>query len=318
MNDDKRIISFDWAVKRMLRDKANFGVLEGLMTVLIGEQMKIVEILESESNQDTGDDKFNRVDIMAKNSHDDIIIVEVQLTRELYFLERILFGVSKAITEHMSLGTRYDNVKKVYSINILYFDLGKGDDYLYHGKTDFVGVHTGDRLMVNTKEKGVISIKAPAKIFPEYYLIRVNQFNEIAKTPIEEWLDYLKNERIREDTTVPGLQEAREKLAYLRMTPEERSAYERHLDNLRIQNDVLDTARMEGWDEGMEEGIKEGMEEGIKEGIKKGIKEGMEKGMAEGELNKAKAIARKLKQKGFDIADIADTTGLTESEIISL
>jgi hypothetical protein len=53
MNDDKRIISFDWAVKRMLRDKANFGVLEGLMTVLIGEQMKIVEILESESNQDT-------------------------------------------------------------------------------------------------------------------------------------------------------------------------------------------------------------------------------------------------------------------------
>ena len=41
MNDDKRIVRFDWAVKRMLRDKANFGVLEGLMKVLIGEDLRI-------------------------------------------------------------------------------------------------------------------------------------------------------------------------------------------------------------------------------------------------------------------------------------
>nr|MCR5643784.1 hypothetical protein [Prevotella sp.]MCR5643993.1 hypothetical protein [Prevotella sp.] len=68
MNDDKRIVRFDWAVKRMLRDKANFGVLEGLMKVLIGEDLRIDEILESESNQDGFDDKFNRVDIKAKNS----------------------------------------------------------------------------------------------------------------------------------------------------------------------------------------------------------------------------------------------------------
>ncbi|MBQ8487216.1 MAG: PD-(D/E)XK nuclease family transposase, partial [Prevotella sp.] len=115
MDDDKKIIRFDWAVKRMLRDKANFGVLEGLMNVLIGGEMHIVEILESESNQQTSDDKFNRVDIKAKNGAGDIIIVEVQLTRELYYLERILYGVSKAITEHISLGSKYDQVKKVYS-----------------------------------------------------------------------------------------------------------------------------------------------------------------------------------------------------------
>ena len=124
MNNNNRIVRFDWAVKRMLRDKANFDVLEGLMTVLIGQEIRIQEILESEGNQDTYDDKFNRVDIKAKNSHGDIIIVEVQLTRELYYLERILFGVSKAITEHINLGDKYDQVKKVYSINILYLDLG--------------------------------------------------------------------------------------------------------------------------------------------------------------------------------------------------
>ena len=85
IGDDKRLVRFDWAVKRMLRDKANFGVLEGLMQVLIGEELRIVELLESESNQDTAEDKFNRVDVKAKNSRGDIIIVEVQLTRELYY-----------------------------------------------------------------------------------------------------------------------------------------------------------------------------------------------------------------------------------------
>ena len=233
--------------------------------------------------------------------------------------------MSKAITEHISLGTRYENVKKVYSINILYFDMGRGKDYLYHGTTEFIGVHTGDKLLVNAKEKGIVSMKAPSKVFPEYYLVRVNQFNDVAKTPIEEWLDYLKNEHIREDTTVPGLQEAREKLAYLHMSSEERAAYERHLDNLRIQNDVLSTARMEGWDEGMQKGmqkgIEKGMQEGMEKGLQKGMQEGMEKGMKEGkregELNKAKEIARKMREKGMSADDIAEMTGLSVAEIQS-
>ena len=138
--DNNKYIRFDWAVKRILRDKANFGVLEGLITVLLEEPVHIVEILESEGNQEESTDKYNRVDIKAKNSKDEIIIVEVQLTRELYYLQRILYGVSKAITEHINLGDKYDQVKKVYSISILYFDLGQGADYLYHGYTQFVGV----------------------------------------------------------------------------------------------------------------------------------------------------------------------------------
>ena len=142
MCENNKYIRFDWAAKRMLRDKANFGVLEGLVTVLLNEKIHITEILESEGNQEEMYDKFNRVDIKATNSRGDIIIVEIQLTRELYYLERILYGVSKAITEHISLGDKYDKVKKVYSINILYFDIGQGSDYLYHGTTVFRGVHT--------------------------------------------------------------------------------------------------------------------------------------------------------------------------------
>ena len=95
-------IRFDWAMKHMLRDKANFDILEGFVSVLLGEEIKIDEILESESNQDSENDKFNRVDIKAKNSHGHIILVEVQLTRQLHYLQRILYGACKAITEHRS------------------------------------------------------------------------------------------------------------------------------------------------------------------------------------------------------------------------
>ena len=193
MNENNRYIRFDWAAKRMLRDKANFGVLEGLVTVLLNEPIHIEEILESEANQEYAEDKFNRVDIKAKNSKGEIIIVEIQLTRELYYLERILYGVAKAITEHISLGEKYDKVKKVYSISILYFDLGQGSDYLYHGQVNFVGVHTKDTLRINTRDKDIIKMKVPADIFPEYFIIRVNEFNKVATTPLEEWIDYLKS-----------------------------------------------------------------------------------------------------------------------------
>ena len=238
-------IRFDWAIKRLLRDKANFSVLEGLLTVLLNDKTKIVEILESESNQQWEDDKFNRVDIKAKNSKGEIIIVEVQNTRELYYLERILYGTAKAITEHISLGQLYSEVKKVYSISILYFDIGKGDDYVYHGQNRFVGIHTNDELLITTKEENAMVQKLPSEIFPEYYLIRVNEFNRVAKTPLEEWVQYLKTGIIDPDTTAPGLPEAREKLRYYDMSPEERHAYDEHINAIMIQNDVLSTAKFE-------------------------------------------------------------------------
>ncbi|MBD3591785.1 MULTISPECIES: PD-(D/E)XK nuclease family transposase [unclassified Bacteroides] len=294
METTDRYIRFDWAIKRLLRQKANFGVLEGFLTVLLGEEVKIVELLESEGNQLTANDKFNRVDIKAKNSKGEIIIIEVQNTRELDYLERILYGVAKAITEHMSLGERYYEVKKIYSISILYFDIGSGSDYLYHGQNSFVGVHTGDYLKVSSKEKDAIVPRLPSEIYPEYFLIRVNEFNKVAVTPLEEWIEYLKTGCIRPDTKAPGLEEARKKLIYYNMTPEERRAYDEHLSAMMIQNDVLDTAKLEGLIEGRQEGL------------------------IEGEKRKQSAIACNLKKMGLSVEMITEATGLSPEEIEKL
>ena len=285
MEKDK-YIRFDWAVKRLLRNKANFDVLEGLLTVLLDRQIHIIDILESESNQQDYDDKFNRVDIKARDSKNEIIIVEVQVTRELYFLERILYGVAKAITEHMALGDLYSEVKKVYSISILYFDIGVGTDYLYHGQNQFVGVHTHDHLQVNTKERGVIVKRLPSEIFPEYILVRVNEFDKEAVTPLEEWVRYLKDGIITSETTAPGLEEAREKLRYYSMSPEERYAYDEHLNAIMIQNDVLSTAKFEGWEEGR-------------------VEERLE-------------TARRMRSDGLSMEMVVRYTGLSEEEINNL
>ena len=294
MEQKDRYIRFDWAVKRLLRNKANFGVLEGFLTVLLGEPIRIVEILESEGNQLNETDKFNRVDIKARNSKDEIIIVEVQNTREIYYLERILFGVAKAITEHIELGQLYSEVKKVYSISILYFDIGRGTDYLYHGQNSFVGVHTGDLLEVSTKEKNAIVRKLPAEIFPEYFLIRVNEFNKVAVTPLEEWIEYLKTGVIHPDTKAPGLEEARRKLVYYNMNKAEQLAYDEHINAIMIQNDVLSTAAMEGRQEGLAEGRQEGL--------------------AEGRMEEKQANARRMKALNLPVETICQVTGLSAGD----
>lgn len=297
-----RYIRFDWAIKRLLRQKANFDVLEGFLTVFIGEEVKIVEILESEGNQQTQDDKFNRVDIKARNSKGEIILVEVQNTSELYYLERILYGVAKAITEHIHLGDTYKEVKKVYSISILYFDIGKGADYLYVGQNKFIGVHTNDQLVITAKEKGALVQKSPAEIFPEYILVRVNEFDKVAVTPLEEWVAYLKSGVIKENTTAPGLQEARKKLQYYSMTDAERYAYDEHLNAVMIQNDVLGNAR----------------EEGLAEGRAEGLTQGRAEGLAEGRAEAKKDIVKSMLSNGLSVEQAAKYSGLTVEEVESI
>ncbi|WP_075559761.1 Rpn family recombination-promoting nuclease/putative transposase [Parabacteroides timonensis] len=285
-----RYIRFDWAIKRLLRQKANFGVLNGFLTVMLREEVSILEILESEGNQERASDKYNRVDIKALNSKGEIIIVEIQNTRELHYLERILYGVAKAITEHISLGESYQNVKKIYSISILYFDLGVGTDYIYHGQNHFTGVHTGDRLHINTRDRDALITRLPAEIFPEYILIRVNEFDKVASTPLDEWIAYLKDGTIRPDTTAPGLREAREKLKYYSMSPSERRAYDEHVTDIIIENEALDTAKWEGRLEGV----------------------------AEGKAEALRQAAANMKRMGMVAADIAKCTGVSVEEIEKL
>ena len=168
----KKLISFDWAIKRLLRNKANFVVLEGFLSELLFDNIKIEQILESEGNQETEDDKFNRVDILTKNAKNELIIIEIQSTYEIDYFHRMAYGVSKSISENLNVGQKYSEIKKIISVNIVYFDLGQGQDYIYKGKTDFKGLHENDILGLTDRQKSTFLKEEVADIFPEFYLFQ--------------------------------------------------------------------------------------------------------------------------------------------------
>ena len=314
-----RYIRFDWAAKHILRNKADFVVFEGLISALVGEEMTILEMLESEGNKETRDDKHNRVDIMAKNAKGEIIIVEIQQTRELDYLQRMIYGVAKTIVDHMFTGMAYKNVKKVYSINILYFDIGGGDDYLYCGQAELRGVHNHDVLDLTEHERDDLNIPSPKSVFPTYYVIRVNSFHkEKLDSYKEEWMDYLKNERIRPDTTAPGLREAKQRLDILAMTDAERREYEHYMDTLVRDTDVERTKILEAEITGRKKGLEEGRAEGLQQGLEKGLEKGRVEGRVEGREERTLEIARRMKTKGSTPEEIASLTDLAIEEIEKL
>lgn len=299
-------IRFDWAMKRLLRNKANFSVLEGLLTTLLGEKIVIQKLLESESNQEDEYDKYNRVDILAEDSKGELLLIEVQNNNEYAYFQRMLFGTSKLVTEYINRGDNYDKVRKVYSINIVYFSLGHGKDYVYHGKTEFRGIHTNDLLELTPFQRQTFKVDAVSQLYPEYYILKVNDFNKVAKSPLEEWIYYLNTGEIPFTATAPGLEEARERLKLDSMTKDELAAYYRHLDNVVILRSNIYTER------------EEGRLEGLAEGFKKGQAEGFEKGEALGAENANRKNALAMKRLGIDHAVISLVTGLTQEEIESL
>jgi predicted transposase/invertase (TIGR01784 family) len=231
----KKLIHFDWAVKKLLRNKANFAVLEGFLSELLFDDIKIKEILESEGNQETDDDKYNRVDILTQNSKKELVIVEIQNTYEIDYFHRMAYGASKALTENLGLGQTYAEIKKVISINIVYFDLGQGKDYIYKGKTNFEGLHEKDTLQLSTQQKQTFTKKNVSDIFPEYYIIKVNQFNDIAKDTLDEWIYFLKNSEVKDEFKAKGLAEAKEVLDIMRLDKEAQYGYNRYLDYLHVK-----------------------------------------------------------------------------------
>ena len=241
----KKLIRFDWAVKKLLRNKVNYGVLEGFLSELLFDDIRIEKILESEGNQETEDDKFNRVDILTQNSKNELIIVEIQNSYEIDYFHRMAFGASKALTENLSLGQPYSEIKKIISVNIVYFDLGQGQDYVYKGGTVFKGLHQNDTLTLSEKQQTVFIKKSVSDIFPEYYIIKVNKFNDIAKDNLDEWVYFLKNSEVKDEFKAKGLKQAGEVLDIMRLPQDDQYSYNRYLDYLHYKASEVLTLKSE-------------------------------------------------------------------------
>ncbi len=294
-------IRFDWAAKKLLRSKANFGILEGFLSELLKEDVNIQEILESEGNKETADDKFNRVDILVKDSAGQLIIVEIQNTREYDYFYKILYNTAKAITEHMDEGMAYSNVKKIITVSVVYFDLGQGRDYIYHGNTVFEGIHNHDALELSQKQQKMFNRQTVSAIYPDHFIIKVNDFDGTARDNLDQWVYFLKNSEIKEEFNAKGLAEAREKLKEINLPEKELAAYLRYLEDLRFEASVAATVKFD---------LEYARQEGMEVGMGKGMEKGMEKGKA--------SVAKAMKEKGIATDIIMETSGLSKEEIEKL
>lgn len=289
------LVRFDWAIKRLLRHKADHTILNGFLSSLLGEPIKILHMLESEGNRDFEENKSNRVDMLAEDSFGRKILIEVQNETEDSYFHRMLFGTSKIINDYLQKGEKYDNISKVFSINIVFFNLGEGSDYVYKGKTEFYGIHNGSLLELSPKMREKYKIGNVSDIFPEYYILKITDFDKVAVTPLDQWMYFLKHSKLPQNADAPGLKEAEKELKYATLSPEQRKDYEKYIDNMISLEAVMESAWYDGHYEGKAEGRAEGR--------------------AEGEREQALKTAKILLREKLPIEIIMKSTGLTEEEI---
>lgn len=257
----RKLIRFDWAMKKLLRHKANFGILEGFLSELLRFDVTIESILESEGNKQDEYDKYNRVDILVKSDKNELMLVEVQNDSEVDYFHRMLYGVSKLVTEYIKEGEPYGTIKKIYSINIVYFSLGQGKDYVYEYKGEFIGLHENDVLHPTAIQVQSYGVNKASDIFPKYYILKVNNFDDVAKNTLDEWVYFLKNSEVKEEFKAKGLDKAKERLRYESLSPEEKKMYDRFQENRRIENSVRFTAQQEKAVEVTKNAIKKGLDD---------------------------------------------------------
>lgn len=276
-------IRFDWAMKRLLRQRDNYAVLEGLLTILLNMQVRILLIIDSTPYKDDDIPERFRMNLLIANEKDECALVEIQNNNEYAYYQRVIFGLSSQLTDFVN---RYKNgygpIGKVYSVNIVYFPLVHGKDFVYHGKTAFHGIHTDELLDLSPFQQQVFEVDETHCLYPEYYILKVCDFNKIPQSPLEEWMYYLNTGNVPDKVTAPGLDMVKKQLRLEQLKQEDVKAYHRHLNDLAILRDNLYAEHTEGYIEGV-------------------LK-----------------TARNLKKMGMDVAFIAQATGLLTDEINAL
>ncbi|NLL37746.1 MAG: hypothetical protein GX256_09535, partial [Fretibacterium sp.] len=256
--------------------------------------IKIESILESESNKDSIDERNNRVDLRCRDSKGREIIIEIQTQHEFNYLQRVLFGTSKAVVESLSRGEDYEKVAKVISISILYhpLDCSENTDYIYYGRTDMIGLHKKDRLLVRRAAQA--TPEYGGAVMPEYYFLCVGNYKERYGKKIDEWMYFFKTQAIPADASAPGLKEAKKRLDYLALSAEDRARFDRYQDGLRYQVNIMESA------------------------LTRGEARGLAKGRAEGRAEGLRQAARAMLERNMDLETISDLTGLSEDELLSM
>ena len=297
---DKPLISFDYAIKYLLKNKGDYDIVEGFISSLLKAEgygpVKITALLDAESNKETANLKKSIADLIVEDTHGQKYIVEVERAFTSSFIHKACFNSGRLIVDSIDSGEDYTTIKKVFHISLLYFIPDSIKTPLSHGKTIFKAMDSKEHIDLHIADLGgqIFDLN----ILPEYFLIAVPVFDNVIHQEIDEWLYVMKNSDTKEDFKSPYMKKVKERLSIIRMNDVEKDAYYKYMKEVLTQRDTLSAAEAKGEARGKAEGIVEGE--------------------AIGELKKARKVAINLIKKNITIEDIAEATGLTIAEISKL
>ena len=287
----RKLVCFGWALNNLLHKKEHFEILEGFLSELLKEDIRIQNVLKSDDN---GEIRrfFNQLNLCVKNGQGETIIIRVHCDTQYDYLHKIFRAASGRIIEDPSDEISCPESKKAVSVNILmYFDPEEGSDYVYRSDTTaFIGTHNRDLLHLPEDELRLYRQENIHSSLPECYLLRTESFDDTTRDPLDEWIYFLKNGEVRDDFSAKGIKKAKQELDIMKLSDEERRAYARYQDDLHYQASMVESTYTAGMLKGKEEARKE-----------------------------KKAIAASLLQSGLlDLDKIAAMTGLTLEEVEGL
>ena len=250
MSNDKPLVSFDYAIKYLLKDKGDYGIVEGFISALLKtkgyKDIKIIALLESESNKEDSKSKRSLADLIVEDEDHHKYIIEIERNVKDSFIHKSLFNTSRLIVDNLAQREDYTQIIKIFHISLLYFPIGNGNGSIYHGKTIIHEIETNEKLSVHITNQKTGEIFDATNILPEYFYISVPLFNDRLEKEIDDWLHIMKYDEVPQNYHSPYMAQVAEKLSILKMTPAERARYSYYQKKLYSDRDELQAAEARG------------------------------------------------------------------------
>ena len=286
----------DCFVRYFFTDKGGEKVLlDFINAVMISADMKTfkaVEILNPFNLKRNYKDKETIVDVKCITKNGTVVIIEVQLSGNSRFPERILYYWAANYSKLLKKGEEYEDLTPVISINLLNFNLNKNDK----------NVHSC-YMIYDTKNKNLLTDHL------QIHIIELKKFkfgvcpplakdNNLSKD-LNYWLGFF---------TTNNMEEYMSEIVKEKPIMEE--AHKRYNNFIRSRLMMSEYEKKEIYQYDKQITLKEERQEGIKEGMKKGIEKGR--------LAEQISMATAMKKENIDIETIKRITGLTIKEIKKL
>ena len=268
---DKPLVSFDYAIKYLLKDKGDYSIVEGFISALLNtrgyKNVKIIALLETETNKEDSKSKRSLADVIVEDEDHHKYIIEIERNVKDSFIHKACFNTSRLIVDNLAQREDYTQIIKIFHISLLYFPIGSGNGAIYHGKTIIHEIETNEKLSVHIKNKETGEIFDATNILPEYFYISVPLFNDRLEKEIDDWLHVMKYDKVPKNYHSPYMSQVAEKLSILKMTKEERELYSYYQKKLYNDRDELKFAEAKGEARGEARGKEEVAKNLLKAGI---------------------------------------------------